>query len=990
MIPRRKWMKAKRKVNSKAYLPNTLMFPDTLVRSVKMCWTPIIDFVVHPFIQCLFYGTYGHLIQDHKKRFQFIREELIKRDDLWTLYPEEMERLCIWYNTQVKVYSCVNISGGKAIQWTHTFFPQGKHTLAFFNNNDSGARRHAWLLILPTIKGNIPFIERKYCYACSRWIGKAFTEHIKNCIRCECGSSYTKGSDHPLFCKKSKVNRSKKKIKTNICKVYSKETGGYNINDCWFGDLETFVDDDGKFKVYAACLMHSNQLDRNDTDCLWVGPHALKHMMETIINHCRGVFWFYNGSRFDCFFIIQWCLLNSIRPYHMVMSGTNLVAFTIATSVGEIIFKDLNKFTPGSLKANCASFGLPDKYWKKDFDHSLVQNFADAEKHKAAITTYLHMDVFCLREIYKAFSKVIWDNYQLTLARFVTGSHLGFACFTTFLNEEDLLVKTSLKDEDMMRKLYRGGRVLCGRGMWRSNQWDLVKAEMMDNIEIDTKTNTPYLDGFTVSDEIYDQVKDYCLYIDCNSLYPFAQTGRVYPVKGHVILEFEKRDRNEFLIRKGLNTRDKAWKEYWKQTAACVDVECPNNINIAFLMSRNDKGEVEQDLNPKFKEWYTGPELWEATKLGYVIKRIHTICSWKCAQNIFDDFVIPTYKRKKEAPRDTPAYVEPKNTLNSVTGKFGQRLKKVKVHFFMVNDIIDIKLRDMTEIDDNDGQLVGWYGLEDLEEETCSYPIHLSSFILGWSRVEMSKVMRKMGKKQKSENETSAEKLERMQGAYLEVEDAPIYGDTDSLMVKSLLYDRLPMIMKGDKDLGQMKSEVNGKIIAVTVLAPKTYHYVYIDDKSKKIYSVTKSKGIPHGCRPYYAFENHPVDPEQKKEHIQNYHKIKRRKDNPKEGYCQNVDVSKKGYIFKSNDTGEIIHVCSRIPYDLFVQLYEGSVVMEAIYGGMVRKFNSGLPNEIFIAPDFKLRNAKVKDWWSQKKRIHITSAEKYPTALPPGHILVQ
>lgn len=160
-------------------------------------------------------------------------------------------------------------------------------------------------------------------------------------------------------------------------------------------------------------------------------------------------------------------------------------------------------------------------------------------------------------------------------------------------------------------------------------------------------------------------------FLDVNSLYPSVQVKRKYPIGA-----YKKTD-----LRAG-SLEEKTWittldgerksknKDLWNKTAAQVDITCPKNLNVPFLLERSEKGEVSQTLYDKVKVWYTGPELWEAKKLGYIVTRIHSLIVWEHSESIFDEFVQGAYDAKSKAERDTPKYTSAKTKMNALTGMY--------------------------------------------------------------------------------------------------------------------------------------------------------------------------------------------------------------------------------------------------------------------------------------------------------------------------------
>lgn len=952
----------------KDYQPDNWYFPQCLIKSKTLCWVPKICLAlkggVHPFIQCCFFLTEGIEIENFPAKMEEI-SSFLKIDDLWDIVIEDYDKIARYFDARIEVFQAKTIPGGKDLRANMVINSKGNNVIHLLNYTFNEPR-HAWMALIPDRKGHCHMTDYKYCSSCGRWIVKNYLKHIAECVKCLCGSSFTRGSDHNLKCPDAQKGVATKRPRRQ-CNIFKKELNDFSISNCYFADLEAKTDKYGNFEIYAAACSDSTQETHEEN--LWIGQKSLDSMIDKIIENYSGVLYFFYGSGFDTFFVLKRLMKRRVEMEDIIIHNNSILSMKFKTKNGEIIIRDLARFLPGSLDSNCKSFGLPIDQSKSSFDHLKVKTWDDVETHKEEITKYLWLDVVSLREVYRRFSQQVFDAYGLLVYKFVTGSHLAYGAFTTYFEKRKIkgnfLLKTPKKDIPIMRETYRGGRVVCGRPLWKSSYWDEIREMAIEATKWNEKIGCFEIDdGYMVTDEVYEKIDDYMCYIDCNSLYPAAQVGRKFPVGDHHFIKLGGFPEKEQKIRQSLNGRRDALfnKDFWMRTIAKVDVKCPKTLSVGFLMHKDKDDRIVQNLEDKKSIWYTGAELWEASKLGYHIEHVYEYCTWTRYENIFDDFVTETYARKKAAKRDTAAYTEAKNVLNSLTGKFGQNLTKFNFHYYNADQEIDRPLVRMSEIfDEDDETLLGWSGFSEIEADYSPYPIHLSSWILAHSKVIMSKVMRKMN-------------------AYDQTKYAPLYGDTDSLIVHILLYNALPDDMKGDKELGQMKLEIDGKIIAVAVLAPKTYHIVYIDAKTKKIMSITKSKGIPHGGMPYPAFELFPAKDDETKKFVATFMHLKER--TSQKNYCTNVDVKKRCYLCFDTETGELIHVCTKIPWDIFEGMVEGKYTVQCIFGGMIRQFNNGI--SLNISPDYKLRTANKSDYWKNKPASNVDC--EYPPHLPQGH----
>lgn len=962
----------KRKVNcGKKNSDKQLMFDQTMVRNSTQYFSPSIADAklkkIPYIIRCI------HYLKDGKETFfstkeSDFNEKCFNIQDCKKIDDNTLEEIARFYEVKINIFHEKIIIGGRKIDLLNSYGKDGDEKIGLIR---SAKNLSYYIAILPTLDGTISFIEDKvFCQCCAKYInhnGK-WKDHLKLCMKCKCGRRFEKGKPHEcdmLHYKDDKAEKYKGRAKR-----YYVDKSKKDPNTNYFCDLETLIKKNGLYKTYAGG--YTDSLQEVDNTKIFIGEDSLDLMMNSIIENCDGILWFFNGSRFDNFFLLNWLLRNKIQivPNTSVIVGNNIITITFETKNGKVTIKDLSRFLPGSLDDNCKAFGLPEDKSKTSMDHDKFSNFEKVEKYKEEVKEYLYHDINSLKEIFRLFSKEMYSMYKLHPSKYLTNSHFAYAAFTSKLKGKGTtLFKTPKEDEDIMRELYKGGRVICGRPIWKSSFSNRVEEEAVKvkkTIKVYDNVLSEVVET-TISQELYDMIDDYAVYADANSLYPAAQVNRKYPTGKHTRTTFIHGSREEKIEIASINERKKNYKDKIYISGYCVDVTCPKDISVAFLMVKSEEGEVEQNLIDKKRKWFTGPELWEASKIGYVITRVHEKIHWWSSCEIFNEFVNKTYKMKCEAERDTPRYICAKNLLNSLTGKFGQHMACERIHLILEDDEIAEDIKDITEIFDNEtSQLLGWYAKSDVISDYAPFPIHLSSFILGWSRVYMSKMMRRMG-------------------LYRIVDDCPLYGDTDSLIALYRAWLRLDDKWKGDNKLGQMKLEIPGKIISVIVLSPKTYCLTYINAKDLKILSITKSKGIPHNTKPYNTYGLYQHDEAEQNRAINESLFLENRKSTLQ--FSKTTKLKSRDYIFKRN--GEIVHTAYRIPPTLVEEILNRTLTMECVFGGMIRKFQPGVVDGIYVAKDSKRRTINKTNWWVRGLRqvpIRDAIEQPWPTALPYGH----
>lgn len=1073
-------------------------FHRTLVQNKTMIWTcdsELIKLGLPPYIQCLNYAISGSPdIPPHiPKKAGLSMREFLSKYTYHILNPIKQHELAVLYNITVDFYEDRAIERGRELKYVSTLgipTADSKNIGVLSILRNDGQKSNYFALLLPDRQNCLPLVQNYiYCNTCGYYIyfkkKQGWIKHIRECTKCNtCGKTCKRGDGHISSCNAQHWKKSKRKNKTNCIRIYEKESDDVkklDFSEQYFADFETLTPDgEQKYNVYAGAYINGKEIayktpeDPDTIQYKWLSDHPQIHygyssldcFMKEIIAKCAGTMWFFNGTRFDNFFIFKWLLKKKIRidKRSLLINGNNLLSIKFKTRRGWLHLKDLSKFLNGSLDDCCKSFGLPQDKSKTDFDHNKMKTWDDVKEHKSESCRYLRMDVISLRELYKTFSQTLFNLYKINVAKYMTITQIAYAAWTSNLpnNLRDNLFKTPVgKSEKIMREMYKGGRVLCGRKKWKSCYFEEVlknRKKWWDPKLVEKDPDAHLLaqhEGYSVDQELYDKIQDYLVYADVNSLYPAVQISTKYPFKiiqkpnskgimeekwddippeslshfpygKHNIVKYAPASSDEQQLILEINDRHKTSREKWMRMGACVDVVCPKDLSVAFLMTRKEaknekdkfKTEVVQDLNDKIKQWYTGPELWEASKLGYNVTRIYSTCLWEKSTSLFQDFVEKTYAIKAAQDSDGPMRACAKTLLNSLTGKFGQKNILRNVVILKLGDEITDDIVDITAIEDEDGTLIAYYGFIEKEYETSGFPIELSSWILSLARVYMSKMLRKMN----IERGLWDPKEER-----ITYDESPFYSDTDSLILHFKSWQRLHPDLKGNKALGQLKLEITGKIISFNCLANKTYSITYIDEETKRILSITKTKGIPHKglsyetCRFYTCSEPeernamvasghftpeealHEDIPESWFEETEKEEAFKtkismqsdfltQRREHKIPSFIHtpdSINIKSRAYVFKKG--GKPLFICKKIPPLFLDKILRREWSMECIFGGMVRQFKPGNLSELFIAPETKSRTLCMTDWWAQEKRLE-SEWEKddlYRPAYPRGHYMV-
>lgn len=980
-----------------------------------------------------------------------------------------MTELCKFLKIELKFYRFSPIAGKGASEitlYTHYGAPDDDviSLSILFRTSHTGNQFFAWMV--PDRKNSsFPVLDFKQCHNCQRWkkyarsdVKSDFATHLKICKICElCGRAFQDGDSHEETCNRAnkysrKERRYEKKQNPDECKLYQKSTAKeVTFKSCWTADFETFSNleiENGLYQTYCAVLLPPAGEKPEDV-LVFYGKQTMDKFMEYVMENVKGILWFFNGAKFDAMLVEKWLIRNDVAITESIMSKSTIISLTFKGHYGqEIKLKDFAKFCMGSLASNCKSFGVDKELSKTDMDHNKMVSWEAVEKYEEEVKVYARQDATALKAVIKAFSIAVFKEHKIHMSKFYTNAGLAYGIFTTSIKDQTLLTKTEKKYENIFREAYRGGRLLCGQKYW-----------FIDNFEelVDRQVNNT-VDGRTPK-QIYDEILDDMVYIDVNSLYPTVMAGKKYPCGKYNLITLDKDVSGPSTITSienfmKLPQKDPvrlAGEELWGARLIKVDIDCPNDIFIPFLMSRDptgrkngvDAGDARQNLLPKIETWYSGAEIIEAVRLGYKIKKAHAYINFGENVELFTIYIHAIYEMKKAAGpdpkdpnsgiRDPAAYATAKSLMNALSGKFGQKTHETtKIH---------VRESDYDEEQDcwgdpgkpiiavfscltEDGKQNGHFVHLKNTQTYSNFPIQLSVQILGNSRVYMSQL------------------CDAFNG-YRDPKMAPIYGDTDSLIVPRKAYTALEQSKEKEggwigNELGQLKNEFPGKkIIGVIILAPKTYMIIFMDEKTYQIQCKMKCKGIPHYTEIYNPFAAAEFTPDEtarmeidliahwlRKEDIPVPNVIFKQqrfivmpvKDfkarNEKLAEIQKLIIEtkrkhKKGELNKEEFANSIkrfdakkVKACTKLirksyflkmlSYQCLMDLHFGNCLVECLYPLMKRAaITHGWVNKLGITPDYASRMVVSNYWWSHGHRKYEHGREgegRYDLAYPVGH----
>lgn len=866
---------------------------------------------------CLWWCIAYYIIQDkYDTEHNLLRDLKVSELDIDVL-AQELRNRFQWNNEPVSIDEACSIL--TSLKYSFSIYTiQKNQLLQYFYILRSSKNLSLNDIVLLIWEGHYYIIKQESltynskCLSCKRW----FSSPNHKCVKCNvCKSWYI--TNHT--CKGPKKRKQNlptlEKKKQKLCPSLDK-----NI---WFADLETFTHYDGTMTVYSSAIVSIEDLLKFESKDIspkvvkceeYIGEGGFDKFMKHILS-LNGVVIFFNGSRFDLFFILQWIVTRKLPIKNMIRCDKS--GKIMSLNINGVRFWDFYLFTMSSLDSTTKSFNVPDIYRKKKFDHSLIKNWKSVEKYKEEIIYYNAYDVISLGIAFIIFSQSVQKLYNFNCLNAITLSNMAFEIWReSWVTHGELkqIYLPSIGEYNFMRRALYGGRCCPQQLYFKSKDYNLD----------------------------YESITDYLVYLDACSLYPYSSvigifpygsTSWVDPGKFYYYLNYFN-----YNIYHGLrcnNTDDDIKKSFFE-----VDVYPPTDIYTGFLFSRDNKGMIRQDLNPIIKHVYDGLSLLEACELGYKVTKIYSIFKYASLKNLLKGYMTHTFKQKSNAPKTSVDYSLHKLLMNGLTGKMNQILRDVVGSIYYDDSYLSMNPDNIMKFDwilSTQSEIVGaWVNMKD-SSISCSKPLAIGVNILSTSRVVMSKYLRFLN-------------------GYKDPNAAMLYGDTDSIIIRSDTYLKSKTYPGAESvygtDLGLLCEEwPGGKIIKAVFLAPKTY-CLEIKTKDKYIWYVT-AKGIPKGDR--------QVDI---KEYFEKYDR----------DVDQTIDDLTKVCFSLFTRKDELLQTRDRLNMPFFEAMALDDCYCIVHYGSIKKSFidksRGGLIGTIEL--DMTVHRSINKErWWDKKKRIY-------------------
>lgn len=310
------------------------------------------------------------------------------------------------------------------------------------------------------------------------------------------------------------------------------------------------------------------------------GPTCMKNYLTYLTETATqgSNLYYFNGAKFDNFIHLQGLLDND---FPIVEGGFIRHAGRIIQMYHNknLKIRDLCPWFKSSLAQACKDWGVPDELSKKDFNHESVYDWPSFYKEEKVMREYLAYDIISLGTLYKIYSKIQFDNFNIDINTSMTPSLYSLNCWLSTMPDETVsqfYIPTAGKEEDDIRKSYTGGRVGP----------QIISYESADYKKCFNKTITSY-----------DDIHDYLVFFDVKSLYPAAQFhypiayGKHEYITCYCAPTLIRTEEQQTIDRRGayyvhlLNSL--VDEREIMRCLFCVDVTCPRDLQTAFLFEKN-------------------------------------------------------------------------------------------------------------------------------------------------------------------------------------------------------------------------------------------------------------------------------------------------------------------------------------------------------------------------------------------------------------------
>lgn len=553
----------------------------------------------------------------------------------------------------------------------------------------------------------------------------------------------------------------------------------------------------------------------------------------------------FNGSRFDHIFLLREWQNQHLVVKNVAFQGSSpIMGNLIVNSKVQHRLWDVCRHLCGSLSSNAKSAGLPvSKESFTDF-HLLVSDEA-VLKYRSKLQEYCRKDVQVLTLLYEITAKEVYAKFGVHIVDFITTSHmtytLAFLGSPSSLAEQRMEKLENLKQTPRIKKKKAAYIKYIEDHKDSSGQWDPIqeiyvyRRVALENIfrsalyggrcyPTQPKWESSQLEAVRHGALTYEEVDDYVLDLDANSLYPTAMSMPMpcgdlcrwsppQPIPPNLGIYRIKYIPNKKLYNAPLPSREKGGGLLWSL----------------------EDGEG----------WYTSVDIDNATRFGYKVEYLEGYY-WASSSRCFQAYIDYLYKAKdhmkqlKYIPNGgySPAlYNQLKLLLNGLWGKTSQRpvardIQQIKSEDDLIEFFNEHTNLQFVHCGENIEDIDYWVQGDSTERSgKISKPVQIANFVLAWSRSIMLDVMNTV-----DPGLTDCSFL---------------YTDTDSLFVKVNDDNKYRLESLLGSGMGQLSNDLcdpksggkDGKVLRMVCPSPKAYCAEYILDNGL-VKSTIHAKGI--------------------------------------------------------------------------------------------------------------------------------------------------
>jgi len=465
------------------------------------------------------------------------------------------------------------------------------------------------------------------------------------------------------------------------------------------------------------------------------------HCVNKMLSHNKAIFYSHNFGKTDLLFILK--TLSNFNQNHEMTYELNPIVRN-----DHVIYLKIQK-TNDLGKKNSIKLIDTNNYFSLKFDElALAFNI-----NHIKINT-LKEKLIILLKIMTEFNKIIFSKYKLNLTNSITISKLSL---------------------DIFLKKYYKNKVIPS----------------INQLSMYNFISQAYFGGIT---EVYKPYGENLIYLDVNSLYPYAALNSMPGLNSTFI---------EDLSGNGLELENLFGFFY-------AEVET-NNSYLGLLPLKNESGNFYP--NGKFTGIWSSIELNYAKSKGYSIKVLYGY-QWDKNENVFDSYINELFEEKQKSSYGYKTII--KSLLNNLIGRFGLKIEKPISKIVNYAEKLNIlKTREVY----SEKEITEEYSLITFNPKISidivnQHGLNYQSVIKNEKLLDVQKII--TNNKEKNFKDISIATaamvtsyarvfMHKAKNSILQKGGEIYYSDTDSLVIGNLKIEDIPL--KIGKNIGEFKIE---------------------------------------------------------------------------------------------------------------------------------------------------------------------------------------